>query len=165
MVKWCGELKHPQYQARVDEAFVVHSLKAYLEKKGYQVVTNSYGVDILAIKGDERLCVECKSGYGSEQLYLVIGQIVSRIDLFAPKTNYGIALSSSLASYFYSWDSVGGLKLLNLHLFIIYPDGSVEHKPPEEFIEFVRIKDRCEICGAVTYTRDGLLHHKHSPTT
>jgi hypothetical protein len=63
------------------------------------------------------------------------------------RINYGIAVSARLASYFYSWlERDYSLELLNLHLFIIYPDGGIEHKNPEEFLDFVRILYYCHKC-------------------
>jgi hypothetical protein len=128
----------------LDKTEVVMSLREHFENKGYSVSTVSgrYGIsiDISAKRDKESLIIEAigKSTRPSDQnIIFAIGKIVKRMKEQNGWADYGIAIPKSYVKFLKEFE-LGGIKLLNLHLFIVDSFYTLTHLDLQETTVFMQ---------------------------
>jgi hypothetical protein len=120
------------------------SVREHFENKGYGVSTVSgrYGIsmDISAKRDKETMIIEAigESTRPSDQsIIFALGKIVKRMKEQNAWADYGIAIPKSYVKFLKEFE-LGGIRLLNLHLFIVGSFYSLTHLDPQETTVFMQ---------------------------
>ena len=141
---------------KINEDFIVKSVKKYLENKDYivKVKKGKHGPDIKTYfhkKFRKQYIIEAKGEAGKKKttshpikhnaFYYMLGQILSRMDKEGNKSNRGRIYALAIPQ---KWENTFknkikkmsfGWKLLGLRVFLIKDDGFVSDKPYSYFLK------------------------------
>jgi Holliday junction resolvase len=128
----------------MDEGEVVRELMGFFKSQGWtaKLVTagkNHFERDIVAEKGDRKYVIQVKGdrlGQEAYQIQYAIGEIVAEMRETGPKIHYGLAFPVGVAKKFWKF-GLEGLRVLNLHLFIVECPYVVYHLSPERVFQFI----------------------------
>lgn len=129
----------------MEQKEVTSYVKEYFQKHGYKVTTQYWRyrpVDIFAEKNGDKWFVEVEAESPKrktllQDVVIAVGEIVAEIHEIGPKIHYGIGLSKPLSIRLLKFGTEG-LKVLNLHLFIVTDLGSVYHLNTENVVEYIK---------------------------
>ncbi len=128
----------------ISRAEVVMSVSEHFENKAYSVSTTpgKYGVsmDISTKRDKDTFLIEAigETARPTDQnIIFAIGKIVKRMKEQNAWANYGIAIPKSYVKFMKDFE-IGGIQLLNLHLFSVDSFYSLTHLDPQEAIVFIQ---------------------------
>jgi hypothetical protein len=126
-------------------ADVVECMKGHLERAGYSVTTSNrccIGVDLNAEKDKENFIVEVVGDESSsiaqkKEFLSAIGELVRRMKDRSIWTSYGIAIPIDYLKFLKDFE-VGGVKLLDFHLFVVETFWSLYHLDSKAVLELIQ---------------------------
>jgi hypothetical protein len=129
----------------MNQAEVIQCIKARLEREGYDVSASpdgyGVGVDIHANRNTEKFLIEVvgetPTRKHGQDIIIAIGEIVKRMKERETKIHYGIAIPESYVKFLKNFE-VGGIWVLELHLFIGVTYGWSYHLDTQKTIELVQ---------------------------
>lgn len=130
----------------MNQTRVIQCVKEHLEREGYSVSASldgyGPGVDIDANRNTEKFLIEVVGetrtrNRSGQDINIVIGEIVKRMKERGPKIHYGIAIPKSHMRFLKNFE-VGGIQILELHLFIVETFGLLYHLDTPKIIELVQ---------------------------
>jgi len=126
----------------MNQAQVIQCVKEHLERKGYSVSASpdgyGVGVDIDANRNTEKFLIEVVGetrtrNRSGQDINIAIGEIVKRMKERGPQIHYGIAIPESHVRFLKNFE-VGGIQVLELHLFIVVTFGLAYHLDASKII-------------------------------
>jgi hypothetical protein len=130
----------------MNQAEVIQCVKERLEREGYDVSASpdgyGPGVDIYANKNTEKFLIEVVGetptrSRSGQDINIAIGEIVKRMKERGSKVHYGIAIPESYVKFLRNFE-VGGIQVLQLHLFIGVAFGLSYHLDTQRTIELIQ---------------------------
>ncbi len=125
------------------EKEVVVYLRAFFEKEDWKVKYvpargGHFERDLVAEKEDRKYIIQAKGDMAYKETFQIqyaLGETVAEMREIGPEICYAIALPEAVAKKLWKFGREG-LRILNLHLFVVTDYGGVYHLDPEKVIEF-----------------------------